>query len=353
MPVNKALLDLAIRRQVTLEKLKARQVRDFSKVFSDISALVRLEFSKLGELTSVKRQTVSKLLGTYETKIRDIYKEQIALFTPQLEKVAGVYASMEGIDIMSSLPGGVEVASATPKQAFRLAKTRAMGHSGEIMNEFIGKLATGETSRVVNTVRQGFFQGQTNQQILRSVVGTKAANFKDGILDVSRRNAKTVINTSFQHVASVGRMATWKANEELFTGYQWVSTLDSITSNKCKSLDGQEFEKWVGPLPPIHPNCRSTTIAVLNSEFDFLSEGRTRSAEFGPINGKQSYYDWLKTQDADFQEQALGPARSKLFRDGGLSAEKFRALQLDKNFDPLTLAEMKVLEPEAFKLAGL
>jgi hypothetical protein len=36
-----------------------------------------------------------------------------------------------------------------------------------------------------------------------------------------------------------------------------------------------------------------------------------------------------------------------------LSADRFAQLQLDKNFAPMTLAEMKLLEPLAFKEAGL
>lgn len=66
-----------------------------------------------------------------------------------------------------------------------------------------------------------------------------------------------------------------------------------------------------------------------------------------------SYYDWLKQQPAAFQDKAIGPVRSKLFREGGLSIERFSELQLDRNFKPLTLLQMKALEPLAFVRAGL
>ena len=351
---RKALLDLAIRRQVLLERIKAGQFKDLNKVIGEVQKLI---LAKVGALTQdlagENRRFLNKWLGQIDSAILKEYKGGLKLFNLQLEEVAGVFAAMEAGDVASSITGTVKLKSPTPKQAFNLAKVQAMSHSGETLDQFVESLAGNETKRVVSMFRRGFYQGRTNQDLVRELVGTKANRFQDGLLSVSRRNAKTVVQTSIQHAASVGRMATWKANDELFTGYQWVSTLDSITSNKCKSLDGQEFKIDEGPLPPIHPNCRSTTIGVLSPEFDVLSEGRTRSAEFGPVGGKQGYYDWLKTQDAGFQEQALGPARSKLFREGGLSAKKFRDLQLDKNFDPLTLAEMRKLEPEAFKLAGL
>ena len=66
-----------------------------------------------------------------------------------------------------------------------------------------------------------------------------------------------------------------------------------------------------------------------------------------------SYYDWLKQQPAAFQDKAIGPVRAKLFREGGLSIERFSELQLDRNFSPLTLVQMKALEPLAFERAGI
>ncbi|MPW47639.1 phage head morphogenesis protein, partial [Moraxella catarrhalis] len=53
------------------------------------------------------------------------------------------------------------------------------------------------------------------------------------------------------------------------------------------------------------------------------------------------YYEWLKNQPAQYQDEVLGKTRAKLFRDGGMTVERFRALQLDKNFTPLTLDEIK------------
>jgi hypothetical protein len=49
----------------------------------------------------------------------------------------------------------------------------------------------------------------------------------------------------------------------------------------------------------------------------------------------------------------LGPVRGKLLRDGGLSAEKFASLNVDKNYAPLTLESMKEIDPIAFKKAGI
>ena len=71
------------------------------------------------------------------------------------------------------------------------------------------------------------------------------------------------------------------------------------------------------------------------------------------VDAGLNYYEWLATQPASFQDHALGPVRGKLFRDGGLTPEKFAKLQLDKSFKPLTLAQLKEAEPDMFTRAGV
>tara|TARA_R110002020_G_scaffold472424_2_gene700448 strand:- start:5830 stop:7752 length:1923 start_codon:yes stop_codon:yes gene_type:complete len=344
------LLDEAIRRQVVLERLKSGQVRDFNTIFPDIAAEVR-HMSAGIDVTGATRKAFDDWLGAMESQIHTIYKKQLKLLTPELEKISGVYAALEAGDITKATLGKATMKLVTPRQAFGHAKKLPMAFSGESMEDFVGKLAGNETARVVGTFRKGYYQGKTNTQLVKEVIGTKAANYKDGILDVSRRNASTTVRTSVQHVASAGRSKVWENNKDVVDQYEWVSTLDGKTSNQCKSLDGQKWDIGKGPTPPIHPNCRSTTVAVLADEFKFLSEGRTRSSKDGPVSADENYYDWLKKQDAAFQDTALGKTRGKLFRDGGLTAEQFRDLNLGKDFKPLSLAEMKVAEPEAFAKA--
>lgn len=351
---RKALLDLAIRRQVLLERIKAGQFKDFNKVISEVQKLMLAKVGGLADdLAGENRRFLSKWLSQLEKAVLKEYKQGLKLFNRELQDIAGVFATMEAGDIASSITGNIKLKSPTARQAFNLAKVQAMSHSGETLEQFVESLAVNETKRVVSMFRRGFYQGRTNQELIRELVGTKARRFQDGLLQVSRRNADAVVRTSIQHVTSVARQKTWEDNSDIVRGYEWVSTLDSNTTQKCKSLDGEKFKIKEGPVPPAHVRCRSTTIADINPKFDFLKEGRTRSAEKGPVDAKQSYYDWLKDQPPGFQDQALGPTRAKLFRDGGLSATKFSELQLDKNFEPLTLAEMKQIEPEAFKAAGL
>ena len=140
-------------------------------------------------------------------------------------------------------------------------------------------------------------------------------------------------------------------------GYEWVSALDSRTSQICQSLDGRRFKIGEGPTTPAHINCRSTTTPVLSEAFSFLDKGATRASK-GDSGGKQvnaneTYYSWLKKQDRDFQNKAIGPTRTKLLNNGGLNADEFARLSLNRNFQPMTLDEMYKSQPEVFKNAGI
>ncbi|WVM87989.1 hypothetical protein UMZ34_16725 [Halopseudomonas pachastrellae] len=62
-----------------------------------------------------------------------------------------------------------------------------------------------------------------------------------------------------------------------------------------------------------------------------------------------SYGDWLKTQSAERQDEVLGPTRGKLFREGGLTLDRFyndRGLYLD-------LDQLRERDARAFEKAGI
>jgi hypothetical protein len=148
-------------------------------------------------------------------------------------------------------------------------------------------------------------------------------------------------------------METMRENDDIVIGYRWSSTLDQRTCQVCAPLDGRVFKLDKGPAPPLHPNCRCSQVPELDGRFSLLRESATRSALGGPVDARQTYYSWLKDQPKDFQDAAIGSTRAKLLRDGGLGADRFSRMGLDRNFAPLTLDEMRQLEPLAFKRAGI
>ena len=351
------LTDIAVQRQVLLERLKASEVRKFTKTLSDLDKYIRDQLSGT-RLTDFRRSRLEAQLAGMRQVMVGQYDEYIAGLNSTLEGLATASGNFEANTLKAYAPSGLGIALPAPGQAWAAATVNPLVMNGAngapLLDSFMKDWRTGDADMVTNAIRQGYLLGETNGQIISRIRGTAAARFSDGVLAKSRHHAETVTRTAVQHVANQARAAAWEANSDIIEEYQWVSTLDSRTTPICRDRDLQKFAVGKGPLPPAHPNCRSTTVAVIGGEFGrLLDEDATRASVDGPVPAGESYYDWLKRQDPEFQDIALGPTRGQLFREGGLSVEEFGRLQLNKNFEPMTLEQMRQVNPEAFRKAGL
>lgn len=360
MSAVEQLTEISTRHQVFLERLKAGEVKEFQAYLKRIDKEIRDRLS-VGSLSEFQRARLEKLLKDIDQQLKLIFAEFEADLFERLKAVSEYEASFEVGALNSVIESpDFEAVLPAPTQTWAAVKAAPLSvrdnNGGKLLKPFVKDWTKKEREAVTGAIRRGFYEGQTNQQIIQAIRGTRANKYKDGLLAVTNRHAEAIVRTSVQHVASVARFQTWHANDDLVKGYQWVSTLDSRTTSQCRSLDGQVFKLKKGPKPPLHIRCRSTTAPVLDKRFSFLDEGATRSSAGdvkGYVDANQSYYDWLKKQSAKFQDEAIGPARGKLLREGGLTADRFRKLQLDKNLNPLTLDEMRKLEPLAFERAGI
>ncbi len=82
--------------------------------------------------------------------------------------------------------------------------------------------------------------------------------------------------------------------------YRFLATLDSRTSEKCAELDGKVFrlaDKKVGTnFPPIHPFCRSTTLAEFGEETLQKLERRARDKDgkVMKVPADMTYKEWAE-----------------------------------------------------------
>ncbi len=355
MATAELLIQSATRNAVMLERLKSGEVEKIDPFLRRIDKDLRDRLSR-DTLTDYSRARLEQMLKSIDAMLAKIHGEFTSQLLLDLFDIGAYEAEFEARSLDQVL---VNITAAAPTVKAIQAAVKAQPLSvtgpdgGKLLEAFIADWTQAERNRVAGAIRMGYVQGETNQQIINRIRGTKALKYSDGLIAITRRNAEAVVRTGIQHVASVARMETWKTNSDVVTGYRWVSTLDGRTSAQCKSLDGRVFKMGKGPVPPAHIRCRSTTAAELDDRYAFLDEGATRASKDGYVDADQTYYSWLKGQPQEFQNIALGPERAKLFRDGGLSAERFAELQLDRQFKPLTLEQMKALEPEAFRRAGI
>lgn len=352
MAASEALIDSTVRHQVFLERAKSGEVNQFTAFLQQIDRSLRLRLAE-AELTDFNRARLERLLKSVESTLDGIFNSYYNELAGHLIDLAEYEAEFESRNLANVLTSNTFETVIPAMQQVRAAVLATPlsvrgADGGKLLEPFIRDWTTAERKRITGAIRQGYFEGQTNGQVIQALRGTRANGFRDGILATTTRNAEAVVRTAVQHVASVARFETWQANDGLVTGYRWVSTLDSKTSPQCRTLDGQVFSLNKGPKPPLHIRCRSTTVAELDGRFSFLKGGRTRAAQDGPIGADTTYYQWLKRQPAEFQDEVLGPTRGNLFRDGGLSAERFSKLNLHRDFTPMTLDQMRKKEPAAF-----
>lgn len=349
----------ANRLQVYLERLKSGMVQDYQAEIARVGAAVErvlkdLDVAKLDDLT---RRELESLLDDLRQAQLTVYSRANASLLDQLNDL-GLFSAEREATLLTSW--ATQMAMNAPEfvvpSATKILKSvmdRPVRATGTLLDGFMASASQSSVDKIERAVRLGWAEGRTTGDIVREIRGTRALKYKDGIMATTTREAEALVRTSVQHVANTARAATWEANSDAVEGYRWISTLDTRTTAQCRSLDGKVFELNKGPLPPIHVNCRSTTVAYLGPEFDFFSDGGTRSSASGYVPAGMSYYEWLKTQDRAFVDDAIGPKRAQLLLDGGLSADEFAALNLGRSFEPLTLEEMRAKDAAAFKRAGL
>lgn len=277
----------------------------------------------------------------------------------------------------------------TPPAAQLRALVSSSPFEGKVLREWSASIRRADLGRIEDQIRIGVVQGETTPQIARRVVGTARLRGVDGTTQITRRQAEGLVRTATIHYSNQARNELFSLNRDIVSVEQYVATLDSRTTPVCKALDGKLFPVGEGRFPPVHFNCRSLRVAVLDGEvlgrrpakpftrrqllrefvetknlrrvgsrddlprgekgaFDRFERKRIREL-VGKVPAKVSYQEWLQTQSRQFQDDTLGSARARLFRDGGLTLDRF----VNRAGDELTLSQLAQRDRSAFVAAGL
>jgi len=286
-----------------------------------------------------ERRTAARLQKLIEQLAKELEKPA-GEYREELRKALREFARYEATYQATTIGGwiGVDMVAPTVAQVWAAAKFEPLKLSTSTIDfeKLIDDWGPDEVARLTMGVKSGFVQGLPTREIIKQVAGA------GGLADISMRNAMANAQTLVAHVANEARLETYAENDDVVIGYTWVSTLDSRTSDICRSRDGQVylFKNSNNPKPPAHYRCRSTTAPKLSPEFDIFDEGATRASKDGQVSAETTYYDWLKRQPASMQDEVLGKTKGLIFRNSGISAEEFRKISVDDLGQPLTIEEM-------------
>lgn len=421
--LSEELVDIATRHQVYLERLKAGELQRTDPLFVALAAslmeiLGRLGTSNLADLTYPESASLVAAISKGQV---ELYGTELKRLSDMLFGLSEESHDFEIESINEVLNDKVQAHDTEDDKAGTLlwarVQERPMSATGKLLSAWLGAWVTNEVTRSEDMVRKGVADGWSVSDLIIAFRGTKAKRYIDGLLGSAKRNTATTINTAIQHVSSVARSETMArvvilpkgivpagappvakgsgdpppvevkikegkissiprasaaaaggtgimvGSDVALMGYRWISILDNHTSLICQGLDYKVFLFGQGPLPPAHPNCRSSIIAEVPGKWlrrgplgRFIKKDERKAAGADgteAVDGKVSYYEWLKTQPEAFQNDALGVTRATLFRNGGMSAANFASLNLSRTFQPLTLDEMRQLKPNAFRRAGI
>jgi SPP1 gp7 family putative phage head morphogenesis protein len=332
--VNEALRDRAIKHAIALLRygagLSDKIVRLLNSADKDILDKVAAGLAAIEErgiaMSPASLKRLNKLLEEVRALNGAIYAQLHDVLATELADFGAGEAEFQRKALVAAI--GADLGTKLPAPALLRAIVEEAPLEGRLLSAWTEGMAEGRIDRIGQAVRLGMVQGKGTDAIVRRIRGSKASAFSDGVLQISRRSAQSIVRTSINHVSNVAAQHTWRANDHVVKAWQFLGTLDSRTTISCAALNGQSFPIGEGPIPPRHIRCRSISIAVTKSfrelglDYDELPPSK-RAGMDGQVAGDTTFAQWLRDKGTATQEEVLGKTRAELFRSGKLKLEDF------------------------------
>lgn len=328
------LYDREIAHHIGLQRYSDRTVREILALLSDTEKDLLKQLMKLrteGKELSARSQHLSKVLASIKEVMDEGYAKLNGTLTDEMTDLAEHEVAFQVRSVQAVGSFGLMT---KPTREMLKAAVETKPFEGRVLKEWGKDLSDAAFKRVRDQIRMGFVEGESTENIAKRLRGTRAANYKDGVLNMSRNGAEGLVRTAINHTANAAKGEFYKKNKKIIRALRWTSVLDRRTTVICASRDGKEYPVDSGPRPPAHWRCRSTMTALL---FDI------------PDPPVETYQQWLSRQDEDVQAEVLGKTKAELFRKGGMDLDRF----VNQSGNEYTLEQLKRRDARAFKRAGI
>lgn len=217
-----------------IEKLKKSNPVEFRKMSVELETLAYK--SRISRLDNLKAgidyeliQSGEKIKGKVTDTLADVYEDTYTSFVEDLNFKKGV------------------ISSSTIKMALEQEWSGA-NYSSRIWSN-IDNLAKAIKNEVIVGLNKGINYRTMSQNIAKK-------------FDTSYKNAERLVRTETAHIQNQATLMGYK--DSGVVKYEFLAVLDSRTSHTCASLNGEVFKTENAMegenYPPMHPNCRSTTV---------------------------------------------------------------------------------------------
>ncbi len=362
--ISDKISDRFIRHAVNLGRFEAgtakKALRLLNQLERDLVAQLASNDPTGPTRTAFQQARLDALLSQTRATITKSYGKVKGATDRDLRGLAEVESDFTKVSINGSVGAAVMSVSVPETTLKHIAEDTLI--EGAPSKAWWQKQAGDLQMRFGNQMRAGMMRGETVDELARRVRGMKQNGYVDGIMQLSRSQAKTLVRASVQAVSNAAREETFRANSDVVKGFQHLSTLDGRTtpiciaySGGCWDLDGDPLPESPVQLPdpgipPLHWGCRSTRIAILKSLDELLGDvgprkagalgalsQSTQSSMDGQVAGDLTYEQWLEGKDEPFQRQVLGAGKWELWQSGKLSLTDL----VDQSGRPMTLAQLR------------
>lgn len=338
MNVSDRLADLLTIRQLLLQRLTAGESTAFNRQLDEIAAELEATLRASPELTDFQGRRLTRAIEELAALVQ--------LSPPELEALARIEAQATVAGFAS-----VKIDVVLPPASVLSSIATAPIVEGATLSEWFAKLAEDMRFGIARAVRTGVSLGQTNAQIAKAILGA-AGDKGPEVFPRARRDAMAVTRTGVNAIANSARLSVYEENADVIKAVQWLSTLDSRTSDICIARSGKTWTvpgfkpikhkiPWNGG-PPAHWACRSTVVPITKT-FRELGLDRdevppsTRASMDGEVAADLSFDEFLKGKPASFADEMLGKGRAQLWRDGKITLSEL----LNPKGVPLTLEQLE------------
>ncbi len=344
--VTDDLLDQISKHSLDLQRIANGQDKVVAGIYKDLSVeletlAIKYDFNK-PRRQKHKRRALNRL----QKAVREAINKSGLVIAEAVRTGLIDVAELESEFALGSLnqamtgTGTIQIATGKiPKE--RLSSiARNIAIQGAPQNEVWTRHTRKTQERARDAINMSWQQNEDLPTTVNRLRGTKANNFNDGIIAISRKNANTLARTGIHSVANQVREETYQKNSDVIKGVEFLSHLDNRTTPICMAYHQSKWEMTPSGYrniegghdfrqPPLHFNCRSTLLPLLKTKEELkqtilnkVPEHRQGTLGAALDKRKLSADSWLKGQSKDYQKSVLGPAFA-LWTAGKVSFSRF------------------------------
>lgn len=297
------LIDATTRHAIFVERYGHGRYNDLEPILNDMreKLVARLSREDLTDFQFVRAQALLAdvddiLAGSFQQFELDLggYIEEFA------EYEAGFNSRMlqGAVKVEVDIPAIEQVNAALNNTDMVL--TQASGAVQRLtIQQAIEQFAGSKSQEIRSIIQQGLIGGETTDDITRQVVSSVERKINKTV----KAQARSLVSTTISATSNQARTETAKENSDIVKNEQVIATLDSHTSDICISADKTIWPIGVGPQFPIHWNCRTLRVMIVEPKYSIPGLEGTRASESGPVSANLSYRGWLKQQPKEVRER--------------------------------------------------